>query len=135
MDFGPEMSLFAMFLGLLIGAGIGYGVGRSRGAGGGAAMRQRAEAHDALQREVTTHLHETARLMDKLAGDYRQVYDHLSESAQRMGVQDVPAPRQALTHERQPHEPGPHGAAPRERVEDDPSRRDVPVPPHAGAGG
>lgn len=128
MDFGPEMSLFAMFLGLLIGLGLGFLLGRRLGGPAGSALRERAAAHDALQREVDTHMRQTASLMDQLAHDYRAVYDHLADSAQRLGVTDLPAKPGALSHQPDTKRaPGSDSGA-ADRAGPSSRRRDTPAP-------
>ncbi|MEC9405776.1 MAG: DUF1043 family protein [Pseudomonadota bacterium] len=123
MDFGPEISLVALFLGLVIGGAIGYLIGR------GGVNRQRQALDDStraqadLKRDVETHLRETAGLMDRLAADYQDIYAHLAAGARQFGVSEAPLARgRALPHQSAAAEPAPHGATP-----DQPPRRDEPV--------
>lgn len=123
MDFGPEISLVALFLGLVIGGAIGYLIGR------GGVNRQRQALDDStraqadLKRDVETHLRETAGLMDRLAADYQDIYAHLAAGARQFGVSEAPLARgRALPHQSTAAEPAPHGATP-----DQPPRRDEPV--------
>lgn len=93
MDFGPEISLVALFLGLVIGGAIGYLIGR------GGVNRQRQALDDStraqadLKRDVETHLRETAGLMDRLAADYQDIYAHLAAGARQFGISEAPLAR------------------------------------------
>lgn len=123
MEFGPEISLVALFVGLLIGGAIGFLIGRGGITRQREALDDSARAQADLKRDVETHLRETAGLMDRLANDYQDMYAHLTASARRFGVSEAPLERaRALTHAPDTAEPAPHGAAP-----DQPPRRDEPA--------
>ncbi|WP_348672065.1 DUF1043 family protein [uncultured Abyssibacter sp.] len=124
MEFGPEISLVALFLGLLIGGALGFAIGRGSVSRDRQALKNSADAQAALKREMEAHLRETATLMDHLATGYQDVYAHLAEGARRFGAGDMPlSASRALTHEDESpeQEPGPHGAVPAARP-----RRDEP---------
>ena len=125
MEFGPEISLVALFLGLLVGGAIGFAIGRGGMSRERAALRSSHDEQANLKREMETHLRETATLMDRLATNYQDVFAHLAEGARQFGAGEMPMPStRALTHEPDgaDQEPGPHGAVPSARP-----RRDEPV--------
>ena len=123
LEFGPEISLVALFIGVVIGGAIGFLVGRAGVSRQRQAVDEHAKAQADLQRDVETHLRETAGLMDRLAADYQDMYAHLAAGARRFGVSEAPLDRgRALSDQSVAAEPAPHGAAP-----DQPPRRDEPV--------
>lgn len=102
MDMGLIFFMTALVLGLILGAAVGYFMsGRSGGGKGGAELRAKAQAHDELKGQIGEHMRESARLMDQLSDDYRQMYQHLAIGAQRLADETLAPPEQlsAIAHD------------------------------------
>ncbi|PWU31453.1 hypothetical protein SAMN05216189_101783 [Pseudomonas delhiensis] len=77
---------------LLVGAAVGFLIARLLpGAAPNRMQRQvddLQERFDSYQREVVTHFNTTASLVKKLTQSYQDVQEHLSESAERLALDE-----------------------------------------------
>jgi uncharacterized membrane-anchored protein YhcB (DUF1043 family) len=80
--------IVALLIGLLIGAGIAFLVMRRRYGDRESVVQLRNE-FDQYRNKVTEHFVETADLMNTLTRNYKNVYDHLEDSAYELVGEDT----------------------------------------------
>nr|WP_178132420.1 MULTISPECIES: DUF1043 family protein [Pseudomonas] len=77
---------------LLVGAAVGFLIARLLPSAAPNRMQRQVddlqERFDSYQREVVTHFNTTASLVKKLTQSYQDVQEHLSESAERLALDE-----------------------------------------------
>jgi len=75
-----------LFAGVVIGAALGAVATWwwSRGRGGGDTIGQLKRENEKFREEVAEHFVETARLINRMTDSYKEVFDHLSQGADRL---------------------------------------------------
>lgn len=89
---------------------IGYFLGSRFGGNRSIAMQKANAEHENFQSEVREHFEQTSAIMSRLASDYRDMYEHFSQGAERLGgvhaeklVTPPPAPESLVQqHDQQP---------------------------------
>jgi len=75
-----------LIVGLVVGGVIGalatWWISRARG--GAVSVMQLKQENDRFKDEVTEHFVETARLINQMTDSYKQVFDHLSNGAEKL---------------------------------------------------
>ena len=74
--------LIGLAVGIAAGIGLGFWLGRRRVENTSVASVQRE--NEQLREQVTDHFVETARLINQMTDSYKSVFDHLSESAEKL---------------------------------------------------
>lgn len=82
----------APVIALLVGAAVGFLIARLLPSAAPNRMQRQVddlqERFDSYQREVVTHFNTTASLVKKLTQSYQDVQEHLSESAERLALDE-----------------------------------------------
>lgn len=100
-----NLSLAAMIIILLvcviIALAIGYFIGSRTGGSQGAALKEEQQKHDEYKADVREHFQQTSAIMSRMVDDYRDMYQHMSEGAEKLaeignekGITAPPPPKQ-----------------------------------------
>ncbi|MBI1194272.1 MAG: DUF1043 family protein [Gammaproteobacteria bacterium] len=74
----------AVGFGILIGLVVGWMIKSGSGGKSEQALQQSKDEMEQYRKEVTAHFEKTAKLVGAMTEQYRAVYDHLSDGAQKL---------------------------------------------------
>ncbi|MES1924396.1 DUF1043 family protein [Salinisphaera sp. T31B1] len=104
-NLSPVVLILILVVGVVIALVIGYFLGSRFGGKKSVAMKEATEKHDSYRNDVREHFEQTSAIMSRMVDDYRDMYEHLSDGAEKLAdmhpeklVTPPPAP-EAITRE------------------------------------
>lgn len=101
---------------VVIALGLGFLAGFYLGGDKDKAVKEAQQAHDDYREDVHEHFEQTSQIMSRMVEDYRQMYEHMSEGADKLAdmhqervITPPPAP-EAITAQDRDEEPAPASA-------------------------
>ncbi len=104
-NLSPAVLILILVVGVVVALLIGYFLGSRFGGKKSVAMKEATEQHDTYKNDVREHFEQTSAIMSRMVDDYRDMYEHLSDGAEKLAdmhpeklVTPPPAP-EAITND------------------------------------
>jgi len=104
-NLSPAVLILILVAGVVVALLIGYFLGSRFGGKKSVAMKEATEQHDTYKNDVREHFEQTSAIMSRMVDDYRDMYEHLSDGAEKLAdmhpeklVTPPPAP-EAITRD------------------------------------
>jgi len=111
-NLSPGILILILVICAIVALIIGYVVGSRFGGKKSVAMKEATEKHDGYKHDVREHFEQTSAIMSRMVDDYRDMYQHMSEGAEKLAdlhpeklVTPPPAP-EAITRDTGSEETG-----------------------------
>ncbi|WP_168201491.1 ZapG family protein [Kushneria phosphatilytica] len=104
-------------VGCIIGLLLGYWLGSLTGRQNARDVQSSRKEQDAYRAEVREHFQEISTIMTRMAGDYREMYQHVAHHAEQLAdvhpehLIDLPPAPETITDQRTASEKAEHGSA------------------------
>ena len=83
-NLSPAVLIFIIIAAAVVALLIGYFLGSRFGGKKSVAMKEATEQHDTYKSDVREHFEQTSAIMSRMVDDYRDMYEHLSDGAERL---------------------------------------------------
>jgi len=83
-NLSPAVLILILVIAAVVALLIGYVVGSRFGGKKSVAMKEATEQHDTYKSDVREHFEQTSAIMSRMVDDYRDMYEHLSDGAERL---------------------------------------------------
>src|SRR5699024_449922 len=80
----PASMIIILVICIIVALVIGFFIGRRAGGGSATAIKEERRKHDEYKNEVREHFKETSAIMTRMVEDYRAIYLHVSEGAEKL---------------------------------------------------
>lgn len=84
-NLSPAIMIIILIVCVVIALVIGYIIGNRMGGHGKQAAAQEKQKHDELKADVREHFQQSSAIMSRMVEDYRAMYQHMSEGAEKLG--------------------------------------------------
>lgn len=83
-NLSPAVLIIILLICVIVAFLIGYFLGSRLGGKQSVAMREVQEKHDGYKNDVREHFEQTSAIMSRMVDDYRDMYQHMSEGAEKL---------------------------------------------------
>jgi len=83
-NLSPAVLILILVIAAVVALLIGYVLGSRFGGKKSVAMKEATEHHDTYKSDVREHFEQTSAIMSRMVDDYRDMYEHLSDGAERL---------------------------------------------------